>query len=103
MELQHVGDGMVTGMATSKITITLQNEQMDEIRALIAAGQTASVSGFVQHAVSTALHDVAGWRELLGEALRRTGGSLTQKERAWADSILSRDAKKKRPKRRNAA
>jgi Arc/MetJ-type ribon-helix-helix transcriptional regulator len=75
-------------MATAKITITLQQEQVEEVRALVAAGRTASVSAFVQHAVGVALNDAAGWREMLAEALRETGGPLTRKERAWADAIL---------------
>lgn len=80
---------MVFGMATSKITITLDNDQIEEIRAIVAAGQASSVSGFVQHAVRVALFDAAGWREMLKEALTQTGGPLTKKERAWADAILS--------------
>ena len=39
--------GMVIGMATAKITITLQEEQLSEIRTLVAAGKARSVSGFV--------------------------------------------------------
>jgi Arc/MetJ-type ribon-helix-helix transcriptional regulator len=80
---------MVSGMATAKITIALPDEQVTEIRALVASGGAASVSGFVQHAVGVALSDAAGWREMLKDALRRTGGPLTAKERAWADAILS--------------
>jgi Arc/MetJ-type ribon-helix-helix transcriptional regulator len=79
---------MVIGMATSKITITLPDEQLTEIRDLVATGQAASVSAFVKHAVGVALHDAAGWREMLTDALRQTGGPLTKKEREWADSIL---------------
>ena len=66
---------MVVGMATSKLTITLPDEQLQEIRALVAAGQAANVSAFVQHAVGIALSDAAGWREMLQEALKQTGGS----------------------------
>ncbi|HEY7306735.1 MAG TPA: hypothetical protein VH601_21605 [Bryobacteraceae bacterium] len=90
-------------MATAKITITLQNEQIEEIRALVAAGEAASVSGFIQHAVGIALYDAAGWRELLGDAIIETGGPLTKKERAWADALLSPQAHKKRSRKRNAA
>lgn len=93
---------MVFGMATVKLTITLSAEQLSEIRALVAAGQSGSVSGFVQHAVAVALHDAAGWREMLDGALRKTGGPLTKKEREWADSILSPPAKK-RTRRKRAA
>ena len=98
--------GMVSGMATAKITITLPDDELQQIRALVAAGQAASISGFVQHAVGVALSDAAGWKEMLEEALRQTGGPLTGKERAWADAILSpREQKKvaRSGKRRTAA
>jgi Arc/MetJ-type ribon-helix-helix transcriptional regulator len=80
---------MVLGMATAKITITLPDDQVHEIRSLVAAGQAANVSAFVKHAVGVALSDAAGWREMLDIALQRTGGPLTAKERAWADTILA--------------
>ena len=79
---------MVTGMATRKVTITLDQAQLARIQALVQAGSAASVSGFVQHAVTVALDDVAGWGAMLAEALRETGGPLTDDERAWADGIL---------------
>jgi Arc/MetJ-type ribon-helix-helix transcriptional regulator len=80
---------MVFGMPTTKITITLPDEQIQAVRALVAAGQTTSVSAFVKHAVGIALFDAAGWRDMLREALLQTGGPLTRKERGWADQILS--------------
>lgn len=82
---------MVIGMATKKVTVTLPVEQLDEIRALVDAGQTSSVSGFVQHAVGVALDDVSGWAAMLAGALDETGGPLTDEEREWADSVLSQD------------
>jgi Arc/MetJ-type ribon-helix-helix transcriptional regulator len=85
---------MVNGMATTKITVTLPDEQLREVRALVAAGQTESVSAFVKHAVGTALFDAAGWREMLRDALQQTGGPVTKKERAWADAILSTQSRK---------
>ena len=79
---------MAFGMATVKITITLEEEQVDEMRRLVEAGKAESVSGFVKHAVGVALDDVAGWKQMLDEALERTGGPLTTAERAWVDSVL---------------
>jgi len=79
---------MVSGMATRKVTITLDEVQLDQIRSLVQARAAASVSGFVQHAVAVALDDVAGWGAMLAEALRRTGGALSDQERAWADDVL---------------
>jgi Arc/MetJ-type ribon-helix-helix transcriptional regulator len=95
--------GMVFGMATTKITITLDDDQVEGIRALVATGQAASVSGFVKHAVGVALFDAAGWKELLQEALQETGGPLTPKERAWADSILSAQGGKRHTRKGKAA
>jgi len=94
--------GMVVGMATAKLTITLEEEQLSEIHALVAAGKARSISGFVQHAVRVALFDAAGWREMLTEALQQTGGPLTKKERAWADALLT-SGKPKRSSRRGKA
>ena len=94
---------MVLGMATTKITITLENHQLDEIRALVAAGTAASVSGFVKHAVGVALFDAAGWREMLEEDLQQTGGPLTKKERTWADALLSPHRQKRVPRKGKAA
>jgi hypothetical protein len=80
--------GMVIGMATRKVTITLDEAQLDQIRSLVQAHAAPSVSGFVQHAVAVALDDVAGWGAMLAEALRQTGGALSEDERAWADDVL---------------
>lgn len=80
-------------MATTKVTITLDDDQLEAVRKLVASGKAGSVSGFVQHAVSVSLADVAGWGAMLGLALKATGGPLTPKERAWADFVL-RSARK---------
>jgi hypothetical protein len=66
----------------------LDEVQLDQIRALVQARTAPSVSGFVQHAVAVALDDVAGWGAMLAEALRQTGGPLSDDERAWADDVL---------------
>jgi Arc/MetJ-type ribon-helix-helix transcriptional regulator len=95
--------GMVFGMATRKITVTLQDNQVDEIRALVAAGAAASVSAFLKHAVGVALFDAAGWKEMLQDALQQTGGPLTKKERTWADALLSLRSRKRGSRKRKAA
>lgn len=80
---------MVSGMAdTRKVTVTLSVATVDRVRRLVEAGQAPSISGFVQHAVGVALDDVAGWGSALSEALASTGGELSARERAWADSVL---------------
>jgi Arc/MetJ-type ribon-helix-helix transcriptional regulator len=72
-----------------KVTVTLPEGQLAAIRELVAAGGSASVSAFVQHAVALALDDVSGWQAILADALRETGGPLTDDERAWADQVLA--------------
>lgn len=91
---------MAIGMATTKVTITLDDEQLAAVRALVASGRADSVSGFVKHAVSVSLADVVGWGAMLGRALEQTGGPLSAKERAWADAILRGGG---RPRRRRRA
>jgi len=75
-------------MVTRKVTITLHEDQLTRVRALVAAHKADSVSGFVQDAVAVALDDVAGWGAVLAEALAMTGGPLTSEERDWADEVL---------------
>jgi Arc/MetJ-type ribon-helix-helix transcriptional regulator len=84
-------------MATRKVTITLDEAQLSRIRALADAGTVASVSGFIQHAVSVALDDVAGWGAQLAQALQETGGPLTDRERTWADEIIGAGPPRARP------
>ena len=91
--------GMVVGMATRKVTVTLDEDQLVRIRGLVSAEKATSVSGFVQHAVSVALDDVAGWGAMLADALARTGGALTAEERAWADGVLGTAKRPRRAKR----
>ena len=95
---------MVISMATVKLTITLSREQFNEVKAIVGQGRSASVSAFVQHAVKIALHDAAGWKEMLDAALEETGGPVTRQERAWARALLAGKAPRppRRPRRRAA-
>ncbi|MCY7300390.1 MAG: hypothetical protein LH616_14410 [Ilumatobacteraceae bacterium] len=71
-------------MSTKKVTITLEAEQLEQIRQLVTSVHAASVSGFVQHAVAVALDDVAGRGAMLAQALEEMSGD----EVAWADGVL---------------
>lgn len=93
--------GMVNGMATAKITITLPEHQLDEIRKRVAARDSPSVSGFIQQAVQKSLENAAEFRAMVQGALQETGGPLKPKERAWARRMLS--APKRGIRRRSAA
>ncbi len=94
--------GMVLGMATKKLTITLDERLLESVRKLVATGHAESISGFVQHAVSVSLADVAGWGAMLGVALANTGGPLTRAERSWADSVLKAGPRRSSKRRRVA-
>lgn len=94
---------MVIGMATKKVTITLDDGQLEEVRRLVEGGRAPSVSGFVKHAVAVALDDAAGWQRMLHGALEDTGGPLTDAERSWADAILRPDTSKNRTGRKRPA
>jgi antitoxin ParD1/3/4 len=87
-------------MATTKVTITLEDRQLESVRRVVASGKASSVSGFVKHAVEIALSDVAGWQAMLDDALRQTGGALTKKETAWADRVLGAGAAKSARRKR---
>lgn len=93
---------MEYGMATKKITVTLPEEQLEEIHRLIERGTVKSVSGFVQHAVGIGLADVSGWSAMLKGALAQTGGPLTAKERSWADGVLGVRGSRRRGRGRAA-
>jgi Arc/MetJ-type ribon-helix-helix transcriptional regulator len=80
---------MVIGMATTKITITLPDCQVEEIRTRVAAQEASSVSGFIQQAVQKSLENASEFRAMVAEALKQTGGPVTPKERSWARKILS--------------
>ena len=94
--------GMVIGMATTKVTVTLEEDQLAAIRELVNSGKLESVSGFVKHAVAVSLADIAGWGVMLGLALEQTGGPLQARERKWADAVLrppARSSAQTKPKR----
>ncbi len=76
-------------MVTRKVTVTIEEVQLERIRSLVGSGAAPSVSGFVQHAVGVALDDVAGWGAMLAGSLDATGGELSAEERRWADETLA--------------
>lgn len=85
LSCQSLRQWYVVGMATRKVTVTLDEAQLDQIRSVVQAQAAPSVSEFVQQAVAVALDDVADWGPMLAEALRQTGGALSEDERASAD------------------
>jgi hypothetical protein len=89
-------------MAKRRITITLDEDQLARICNVVRSGRARNISGFVQHAASVSLDDVAGWGTMLTEALTQTGGDLAADEQAWDeqawdDRILGTGKHGKRP------
>ncbi len=79
---------MVMSMATVKVTVTLQEEQLAEIRELVDRGQASSVSGYVQSAVCDSLDVVEGWKQMLSEVLEEHGPP-TEAEQRWLDEAMA--------------
>lgn len=89
-------------MATTKITITLPDNQVEEIRRRVAAKESGNMSGFIQQAVQKSLENAAEFRAMVDQALLPSGGRLTPKERGWARRMLSprkRGAKAAKPRK----
>ena len=90
---------MVFGMATTKITITVPNGQLAEIKKRVTAREATSVSGFVQRAVQKSLENEAEFRAMIAESLAATGGPLTAGERAWARKMLTSQKSRSRARK----
>ena len=86
-------------MATTKITITVPDRQLTEIKKRVEAREATSVSGFVQRAVQKSLENEAEFRAMIDEGLAATGGPLTARERAWARKVLTPRKRRSRPRK----
>jgi len=78
---------MVNGMATQKITITVEEATLERIREMVRAGTAKSVSGFVQHAVNRSLDADQLLDEHLAAVIAK-GGPLTKPEIARLDDLF---------------
>ncbi|MBT6446447.1 MAG: hypothetical protein KC481_06205 [Acidimicrobiaceae bacterium] len=74
-------------MATRKITITVEENDLARIREMVQAGTVKSVSGFVQRAVTRSLDADRLLDEYLA-AVVAEGGPLTESETAWLDELF---------------
>ena len=90
---------MVDGMATTKITITLPDDQLEEIRKRVADQDSPTISGFIQHAVQKSLDNAAEFRAMVKEGLKETGGPVNAKERAWARTMLASQRRGSKPRK----
>jgi Arc/MetJ-type ribon-helix-helix transcriptional regulator len=86
-------------MAT-KITITLPDDQLAEIKRRVKAGWSKNVSDYLQDIVQKSFDNEVAFDAMLEESLMKSGGPATAKELAWARRMLK---PKKRSARRRAA
>jgi hypothetical protein len=75
----------------SRLTVTVDTDIADQVRALVAQGGASNVSAYVEHAVKCQLAADADFDVLLATMLDETGGPLTPDERAAARRVLSGD------------
>jgi Arc/MetJ-type ribon-helix-helix transcriptional regulator len=87
--------GMMIGMTTSKIAVSLPSELVVRARRAVAEGRADSVSAYVAAALEekVKLDDLA---LLLAKMLAESGGPLTAAERRAADSALGVSTKRRR-------
>ena len=71
------------------------------VRKRVAAKESSTISGFVQHAVQKSLENAAAFRAMIDEGLNATGGPPKPRERAWGRRMLT--PRKPGSKRRKAA
>ena len=90
-------------MATTKITITLPDNQLEQIRQRVAEKEATSISGFVQRAVQKSRQSAAEFQAMLDEVLLETGGPPTQKELDWAHKMLKPQKRGSKAGRRRKA
>lgn len=72
--LRHTGD-----MATTKVTITLDDDVLARVRTAVENGEAANVSAYISEAASQRVA-----RELRAEEIERRWGPFSPKAMAWA-------------------
>jgi len=87
--VQPLTVGMMSGMTTSKIAVSLPTELVEQAQRAVSEGRAPSVSAYVARALQeqAKLDNLAS---LLEEMLAQTGGPLTAVERKAADHALGR-------------
>ena len=79
---------MRTRIPPSKVAVYLPTAQVLQVSQLVGPRKT-KISEFVQHAVKCALENDAALKEMVDEILEKTGGPMTDEERAWAEAMTA--------------
>ncbi len=75
-------------MVTRKVTVTLDEAQVERMRALVEAGSASSLSGSCSKPCRLPSTTSPAWAPFSPERFCETGGALSDEERAWADGVL---------------
>lgn len=84
--------GMIDGMTSTKIAISLPKETLTQARRAVRKGRAASVSAYIASAIEQKAQ-LDNLDELLSQMLGTTGGALTAVEKTAANAALGRSAK----------
>jgi hypothetical protein len=76
-------------LAKRKITITIDAAVLGQVKEGVTAGQSSSVSAFIEHAVIAQLAADTDFDPIIAELLATSGGKPTKKELAEARRLLS--------------
>jgi Arc/MetJ-type ribon-helix-helix transcriptional regulator len=76
---------------TTKITVSLPDELVEQARAAVRAGRASSVSAYVADAMRSSGQGES-LRSMVDDWLEETGGPATAEEQAWARRALGLDA-----------
>jgi antitoxin ParD1/3/4 len=93
--------GMIPGMTSAKVAISLPKEVLARARAAVRRGDAPTLSAYVSQAIEEKTSD-DDLMKMLEEMLDETGGPPTPEEIRWADGVLGIAPKSKRKSKRKA-
>ncbi len=90
--------GMITGMTSAKVAISLPKAVLARARAAVKRGEAASLSAYVSKAIQEKSNDDDLMR-MFDEMLAETGGPPSPAERRWLDRVFDDGTSRKRGRR----
>ncbi len=90
--------GMIRGMTSAKVAISLPKAVLARARAAVRRGEAASLSAYVSKAIEERTNG-DDLMKMLDEMLDETGGPPTPAEQRWADRVLGITKATPKPRR----
>jgi hypothetical protein len=89
--------GMITGMTSAKVAISLPKDVLARARAAVRRGEAPTLSAYVSKVIDekTKEDDIMA---MLDEMLEETGGPPTPEESRWARGVLGIGKRHPKPK-----